>query len=184
MTVREASIRKATVADLQNLVLLENACFTSDRLTSRRFRHFIKNEQSELWLSTSNTTGSDQVNAYALMLFHRGTSLARLYSIAVSPDCRGQGLAQALLEKVEERAIKHGVMFIRLEVKQDNERALDIYQLAGYQKLRVLREYYEDGADGWRLEKRLRPSVSSPQNLPFYAQTTPFTCGPSALLMA
>src|SRR3546814_3112312 len=48
-----------------------------------------------------------------------------------------------------------------------------------------LPQYYDDNADGWRYEKRTRfsPAPTAPQ-VPYYHQTTDFTCGPACLLMA
>jgi len=170
--------RQAVVADISRLSAIEESSFPGDRLSARKFRHFIRSELSELWCA------GEPVNAYALILFHRGTSLARLYSIAVDPAARGQGLAQQLLLWCEQQAVKRGVLFMRLEVRQDNAHALALYKRAGYNIIRSLPDYYDDGAAGWRLEKHLSSGRRIPENLPFYAQTTPFTCGPSALLMA
>lgn len=176
----EQVIRLATLDDVKNLENLENAVFAGNKLNARRFRHFIKSELSELWCVEENS----ELLGYALVLFHRGTSLARLYSLAVSPQARGRKLGQVLLEHAEKHAIERHVLFMRLEVRQDNPAALHLYERTGYQKLKVLTHYYEDGGDGWRLEKRLHQAIPLPENLPFYYQTTPFTCGPSALLMA
>lgn len=176
------TIRLAQSADVPALTQIESAAFRGDALTARRFRHFIRSELSELWCLTEGEPSS--VLAYALVLFHRGTSLARLYSIAVAPEAQGKGFAVQLLGHCEQAATERGILFMRLEVRQDNARALSIYQKAGYRILKPLSGYYEDGGDGWRLEKRLALSRAVPENLPFYAQTTPFTCGPSALQMA
>lgn len=173
-------VRLARLTDTPALCELEQQVFSGDRLNSRRFRHFIRSELSELWCLEEQ----GQLLGYALVLFHRGTSLARLYSLAVAPTARGRGLGQHLLDHVEQQAVARHVLFMRLEVRQDNAAALQLYERSGYHKLRRLQHYYDDGGDGWRLEKHLRRAVAPPANLPFYAQTTPFTCGPSALLMA
>lgn len=172
--------RLAIAADADALVELEQQVFSGDRLSHRRFRHFIRSELSELWCLEEQ----GKLLGYALVLFHRGTSLARLYSLAVAPSARGRGLGQLLLEHVEQQAVIRHVLFMRLEVRLDNQAALHLYERCGYHKLRRLEHYYDDGADGWRLEKHLRYAVAPPKELPFYAQTTPFTCGPAALLMA
>lgn len=173
--------RMAGLADVSALSTLELKAFSGDCLNARRFRHFIRSEHSELWCLDSPQGG---IQAYALVLFHRGTSLARLYSLAVAPEARGQGLGLQLLRWMEERALARHVLFMRLEVRKDNQAALALYERHGYRRLRSLKQYYEDGGDGWRMEKPLRGAIPVPENIPFYAQTTPFTCGPAALLMA
>ena len=170
--------RPATLADLDDLVRLENTCFTADRLSRRSLRHFITKSHSKFWVM-----GSPAV-AYGLVLFHRGTSLARIYSLAVAPEARGRGYARQLIEAMEASAIAEGALFIRLEVADDNLSALHLYQSFGYEPIRRLTEYYEDGHDGIRMEKRLHINPHKPRELCFYPQSTEFTCGPASLLMA
>ena len=174
------TFRLATSADVPALSAIEEEAFPGDRLTPRRFRHFIRSSHSELWVHEDEKG----LQAYILVLFHRGTSLARLYSIAVAAMARGRGLARQLLDHAESQAMLRGVFFMRLEVRDDNEGALYLYEYTGHRRIRFLPGYYEDGSAGWRLEKHLSTMRVVPQELPFYGQTTPFTCGPSALMMA
>ena len=44
-----------------------------------------------------------------------------------------------------------------LMVKLTNWRALRFYRKFGFEKVKVVKRYYEDGRDGWLMEKRLRP---------------------------
>lgn len=82
--------RTATLDDLPSLLALEQQCFTSDRLTPRSFQWMISRAHGQLIVAEH--LGS--IQGYALVLFHRGTSLARLYSIASAVQARGQGLGQ------------------------------------------------------------------------------------------
>ncbi len=170
--------RLATIDDVKSLVELENLCFTSDRISARSFRHFITKSRAEVWVVGT------PVIAYGLVMFHRGTSLARIYSLAVAPQHRGEGLAKQLMVALESSALTHNALFIRLEVADDNHGALKLYRDLGYDPIRRLPQYYEDGHDGIRLEKRLQIVRDIPNDLPYYAQTTDFTCGPASLLMA
>ncbi len=48
-----------------------------------------------------------------------------------------------------------------------------------------MRDYYEDHSEALRFEKRIRnPGHDQRRHVPFYRQTTDFTCGPACLLMA
>lgn len=170
--------RLASAAELQDLVNLENSCFQTDRISPRSFRYFLTKSQAEIWVIGS------PIVAYGLVLFHRGTSLARIYSLAVNPSERGKGLAKHLMSAMEASALGHKALFIRLEVADDNLSALKLYQSLGYEPIRRLHHYYEDGHDGIRLEKRLQIARLIPKDVPYFAQTTEFTCGPASLLMA
>ena len=170
--------RLATLDDIPALVELELECFNCDQLTKRSFRYFITKAQAQLWVI------GHPVAAYGLVLFHRGTSLARIYSLAVSVHARGKGYGRTLMEVVEKASAEQGALFVRLEVADDNTGAIALYESLKYQPIRRLHQYYEDGHDGIRMEKRLLRNLHKPAQVPHFAQTTDFTCGPAALMMA
>lgn len=173
-------LRAATPRDIDGLQILENSCFDSDRLSRRSFQHFINSAHAELIVAAQN----DFLLGYALVLYRRGTSMARLYSLAVSSSARGKGIGHALLLDAETKAMGHDRHFLRLEVNCHNQAAIGLYRHHGFYTIAELPQYYEDGSDGVRMEKALeRPAPTYPPR-PYYAQTTPFTCGPASLMMA
>ncbi len=122
---------------------------------------------------------------YAMLLFNTGTSLARLYSVAVDPASRGLGIGAVLLGASEEAAREHDCVSMRLEVRSDNEAAIRLYDKSGYRRFGVIEDYYEDHQAALRFEKFLIPHLEpNLVSVPFYMQTLDFTCGPSALMMA
>ena len=165
-------IRNAIQSDLAQLVNIEVICFAVDRLSARSFRHFIKPGSHDLLVLTEN----HQVKAYALVLYRTGTNLARLYSIAVLPDNQGKGFAKKLLTAIEREVLKRYCIFIRLEVNVSNYRAIELYSKLGYMTIGQIPEYYEDGSDAMRMEKRLQKMPGKKiQARPYYEQTTDFT---------
>ena len=174
-------IRSATLADVPALIDLEDRCFESDRMSARSFRYMIRRGNATLLVDDLD----GRIRGYFLVLYHRGTSLARLYSAAVGPEDRGRGIARALLAAVETAAIARGAVSMRLEVRADNAVAHDLYSRAGYRKFAVEEDYYEDHADAIRMEKLLVPHLAPGlSRVPYYSQTLEFTCGPACLLMA
>lgn len=177
----EVRIRRAELTDIEVLLLLEAQCFDTDRLSRRNFRWMIKKAHADLFLAESET----EVIAYILMLYVRGTSLARIYSLAVSPQHRQQGLGQQLISTAEKAALAVGRSFVRLEVRPDNQKAVALYEKHGYQPFDVVRDFYEDHSDALRMMKVLQPETAElPRGVVHYSQTTDFTCGPAALMMA
>ncbi len=151
-------LRLADPGDLDALLALESHCFEHDRLSRRSFRYFLTKSQAQLWVIGA------PIIAYGLVLFHRGTSVARIYSLAVHSQARGQGLARTLVEAMERSARAGNMLHIHLEVAEDNHSALNLYRSLGYQLLRPLPGYYERGQDGLRMEKHLghdRPTASN-----------------------
>lgn len=91
---------------------------------------------------------------YALVEFRSRSRRARLFSIARLPDAP-RGAGRALLAACENEALRRGCVAMRLESREDNDRALRLYQGAGYQRFARVPDYYEDGAPALRLEKDL-----------------------------
>ncbi|ATB66082.1 peptidase C39 family protein [Pseudomonas mosselii] len=173
--------RLATFDDLPALLALENQCFALDRLTPRSFRWMLSHANASLLVAQRD----GQLMGYALLLFHRGTSLARLYSIAIAEQARGRGLGARLLEQAERCALEHDRAYLRLEVRTDNPKAIALYERHGYRRFAQVDDYYEDHTSALRYEKRiLQHPTGETRLVPYYAQTTDFTCGPACLLMA
>ncbi|HAS2932197.1 TPA: GNAT family N-acetyltransferase [Vibrio cholerae] len=174
-------IRRANSADLNALNALEQQLFDGDRISPRQMKRFLHSDHAALFVADAG----DQLAGYALLLFHQGTQLSRLYSIAVKPEFRGQRIAQSLVEQCERAALDQGSTTLRLEVREDNTAALKLYEKMGYKTLKLLIHYYDDLCDGRRMQKRLTPQESKVLlPMPLYVQTTPFTCGAACLLMS
>lgn len=174
------NLRPATLDDLPALVELEDRCFDYDRLSRRNFQWMITRANASLILAE----GDGRLFGYSLVLFHQGTSLARLYSIAIDPRARGNGLGQKLLQAAEASARGHDCAYLRLEVRPDNKAAIGLYERNGYSPFARVQDYYQDHSEALRFEKRiLQHAESRSRHVPFYRQTTDFTCGTACLLM-
>ena len=177
-----ARLREATLEDLDALVRLEEETFDTDRISRRSFRRFLQNDTDYLLVAEIETG----VAGYILLLKHRGTRLARLYSICVDATARGRGIAEALMRAGEDAVRQRGCAYLRLEVRRDNDPAIALYRKLGYRLFGTIPHYYEDDQEALRFEKRIRFYSGSRSDLfvPYYSQTTPFTCGAACLLMA
>lgn len=180
--VANFSIRPVADADLPALHALEVTSFNSDRLSRRRLKHWIQANNRVFLVAELE----GEPVGYGLVLLHRGTRLARLYSIAVAGAARGMGIGRALLKTLEGAAAQQGRLFMRLEVARDNRDAIALYESMGYVSFGVYSNYYEDQRDALRMQKRIRYVEENLQYrpVPWYQQTTEFSCGPAALMMA
>ena len=182
MSEPQLQLRQAVSSDLDSLVRLENLCFSDDRISRRSFRRFLDMPRDRIIVATLG----DELVGYCLMLMHAATRLARIYSIAVSPKARGQGAGEKLVRAAERAAVEAGRIVMRLEVREDNGAAIGLYRRLGYRQFGTYRDYYEDHGDALRFERRIlfyEPSRQFPV-VPYYPQTTEFSCGPAALIMA
>lgn len=174
-------LRQALPSDLPQLIQIEEHAFGGDKISARQMKRFINSPLDCLLVADLDGI----LAGYALLLFHRGTRLARLYSLAVSHGFRGRNFAFELLKKCEQTVVDRGYIILRLEVRNDNVAAKNLYFKMGYKVLKTLVHYYDDLADGVRMYKRLDPPGPSKMiKMPLYVQTTPFTCGAACLMMA
>ncbi len=175
------TIRPATLDDLDALVALEDTSFPGDRLSRRSFRRMLTRAKAELLVDEHQ----GRLCGYALALFHAGTPLARLYSVAVDPATRGSGLGRALVEAIEISARERDCVAMRLEVRRDNTAAIEMYKALGYRPFAMEADYYDDRMEAVRMEKALTGHLARDMaRVPYYQQTQEFTCGSAALLMA
>lgn len=174
-------IRAAKSSDLRALVEVEYRCFDSDRITPRAFRYLLTKGRATTLIAEID----GRVAGYIMVLHNAGTSLARLYSFAVLPEFRSRGVGGILLNAAEAAARDHDCVTMRLEIRKDNASGISLYKKFGYRQFGVHKDYYEDGMDALRFEKKLAPHLQLDMvKVPYYTQTLDFTCGPSALMMA
>lgn len=144
-------IREARAADIAALLELEACAFTSDRLSRRSFRRFLA-EGHRIFLVVER--GAQLIGA-GLVLLRKGSARARLYSLAVFPEFRGQGVARALLKELEGRAVSANCSAMLLEVAKANHQAVVLYEKQGFRHLGERTAYYQDGSDARLMIKDL-----------------------------
>ncbi|MER2493549.1 GNAT family N-acetyltransferase/peptidase C39 family protein [Catenovulum sediminis] len=175
-------LRRAVADDLNALVNLEAESFDGDRISRRRLKHWLNASNGIFYIAEQN----GDILGYALTILYKGSCLARLYSIATRPQARGMGLASRLIEECEASAYRKGRLYMRLEVAENNKNAIRLYQKLGYEEFGYYSDYYHDHQNAVRMQKRLRyePIKLTTSPVAWYQQTTSFTCGPAAAMMA
>jgi ribosomal protein S18 acetylase RimI-like enzyme/predicted double-glycine peptidase len=174
-------IRHATVRDAAALARLEDRCFQTDRITTRQFRYLLTKAHAVTHVDEKNGV----IRGYVVVLFHAGTSLARLYSIGIAPEYRGQGIADGLVQAAESSALADQRVYMRLEIRRDNEPSIALFRRHEYRQFGVYPDYYEDHMEALRFQKGLVARLQfEGMQVPYYPQTLDFTCGPAALMMA
>ena len=148
---RDIIIRRAEASDLDALLAIENAAFTTDRLERRNFRHAVRSPTMICLVACK----AGEVLGYGIVERRRNATAARLTSIAVSPHGVGHRIGTRLLEALETNARAEGPKRMRLEVRADNAAARRLYDRAGYGLVETLDDYYEDGSAALRFEKAL-----------------------------
>lgn len=152
------TIRRAILEDMEVLLELEQL-FPGDRIKKSSFRHFLTRAKADVWVARENSV----VLGDAVVLYRQGSQNARLYSVVVSQKARGKGIGAKLLAHCEKAATKRGCTTLRLEVREDNETAINLYRKRGYDLTGRKDNYYEDGGTALRMQKSLNKTSKAVQ---------------------
>ncbi len=145
-------VRRAESSDLDDLVMLEERTFDSDRMSRAQYRRHLDSDSALVLVASANHRN---FLGTAVVFFRKRSRVARLYSLATQPETRGKGVGTALVEAVEAAARQRRCRVLRLEVRIDNHGAIRHYERLGYRRIGTLEQYYQDGVHGWRYEKLL-----------------------------
>ncbi|MAD54230.1 GNAT family N-acetyltransferase [Idiomarina sp. UBA3162] len=141
-------------SDITALVELENQVFDYSRISRRNFIRLLQSPAAFILLAKDS---ADQLAGYAVILTRRNSRYARIYSIAVAPAFRGQGVAKLLVNEVIKTQRQQDRLGLSLEVKLDNKQAIQLYQSLGFETVDILVNYYDDGTDGLKMRLTFDP---------------------------
>lgn len=127
-----------TEASLPQLAALEKACFPADPWSEALFRDALDNPAVAILLAQGKDGG---ILGYAVLsvILDEGN----LDNIAVAPDARRQGVADALLGTVLSFGREH-LSVLTLEVRASNAPAAALYEKHGFAAVGRRKNYYTD----------------------------------------
>ncbi|MET1113536.1 MAG: peptidase C39 family protein [Comamonas sp.] len=180
--LHDPQIVLAHAADRRALDQLERSAFEGDTISARSWQRLLASPSARVLVCRSH----DQLAGACVVLRRKGSSVARLYSIAVAPAARGSGIAAALLSAALGDARQAGCAVLRLESRLDNPAAHRLFERHGFTLSGRKPGYYEDGEDALCFQRDLFDGAQAGAGyaVRHYAQTLDFTCGPCALMMA
>lgn len=132
-------IRTGTIDDLDALMKLERDLFPKDACTRATLRRHLQRKQSAFLVAIYRA----RVVGYSWMTYH-ANGLAYLYGICSTKP----GTGRLLLDKAGHDAVKRGCIEIQLNVREDNVRAISLYERSGYKKCGRKKHYYGPGEAG------------------------------------
>jgi [ribosomal protein S18]-alanine N-acetyltransferase len=146
--VADIEIRAARPADLGAVHKLETASFPAPWR-----REFFESELRASGRLSLVATRRRQVIGYvfAMWIFDE----MHINKIAVLPDERRRGVADALMDRCLAFAREHGVTTMSLEVRQTNSGAIGFYQHLGFASSYVRPRYYPDGEAAVVMTRRI-----------------------------
>lgn len=86
---------------------------------------------------------------------NQGVPLGHIKDIAVRADARGEGIGRLLLKRALNMLEAQRVHAVKLEVRETNERAINLYRSHGFEHRRTIAGYYDDGEDAHLLVRSM-----------------------------
>ena len=146
LTITKQNIRIVSQDDIDAVSLLEEASF-NDPYPSYFLSELARDNPETFLVLTLN----EEIVGYGVV--DHWEDHDHLISIAVRPDSRRKGFGEALLVELEKRLSKERPL--KLEVRQSNLAAIQLYSKRGFTKTGVAEGYFGDGEDAVIMEKRL-----------------------------
>ncbi|MDY0328415.1 MAG: N-acetyltransferase [Arcobacteraceae bacterium] len=137
-------IRLATKKDIPNLLEIEYSVFSEFdfRLSKENFTYH--QNKNHIYLVCEE----DVICGYILFLEYKNS--LRIYSIAIKNEYSKKGYGTMLMEFLINLA-KQKTKNLILEVKDDNQKAINLYKKLGFIVQKTLYKYYLDGKDGIKM---------------------------------
>ena len=146
MSGRSFVTRSATFADLDDLLDIEQSCYAFP-WSRQQFIDELDNPASLI----EAVLVDERIVGYICFWLICGE--LQIQNLAIRPEYRRLGIAQALLEDVIERCRQQGMNSVWLEVREDNHAAIGLYLGCGFVISGRRKKYYQDGEDALLLSR-------------------------------
>jgi ribosomal protein S18 acetylase RimI-like enzyme len=97
--------------------------YAMDRFGRRQLRYLINKGHCDVTVAEVD----DQVIGFGVMLFRRGSTVARVFSLAVRPEFQSRGTTSALWGYTRPRLLERGYDRVHCEVRVANGHAADYF---------------------------------------------------------
>ena len=144
-------IRPMKLADLDTVMEIELDLFPKEAWSKDMFLEELA--QVPVSREVVVLEQDDQVIGYASLRFvgREGD----INTIAIARGHQRKGFGKQLLNGLEQTAVSHGVRELFLDVRTDNEPAIDLYKGAGFVRIDIRRNYYGPSIDADVMRKKL-----------------------------
>ena len=147
----DLAIRRAERADLLAVVRIEGASFPQP-WPYDAFERFLDEPGFLVAVDRDGRIGGFVV---ADVTPTHGRQIGHVKDLAVHPDRRGAGVGSALLTHALASLAAQGGDTVRLEVRESNETARRLYRRFGFEDVRRVPGYYDDGEDAIVMLRKL-----------------------------
>ncbi len=159
VTIGTYQVRRFAPDDLSAVMEINRTCLP-ENYNSYFFMEVYQNCPEAFLLATVG----EKIVGYMMCRIEHGFSelsrlkmvkKAHLVSLAVVPEFRRMGIAQALVKEAIDAVTKRGAKEFYLEVRVTNEPGIELYRQLGFSICRKVSYYYHDGADAYVMSMKM-----------------------------
>jgi ribosomal-protein-alanine N-acetyltransferase len=146
----EVNLRKVKKEDQNHLKVISDDCFPNKEVhllveSFLDMEHFYVAEELEYGM------------LLGFIIFRiNPKKTIHIMVLAVRPKFQRQGIGSIFMEKVDQIVRSNGIEAVRLEVQIDNKYAIEFYERKGFEIVKTVECYYEDGSDAFVMIKRCK----------------------------
>jgi ribosomal-protein-alanine N-acetyltransferase len=141
-----------TADDLPAVLALEEDLFAPDTWTAAMYRDELRQADTRHYLVAENGGG---IVGWAGLIAY--TDEAHVSTIGVARGRQGEGIGARLLDALLSEADRRSPVVL-LEVRADNDRAIDLYQRRGFVEIGRRPRYYQpSGTDAVVMKREQQP---------------------------
>ncbi len=136
----EVKIETATIKLLDKLFEIEEKCFDQEAFTKRQIAYLLTDYNTIALAAKANSDIAGFI--IAQVEIEENLQYGHIITINVAPNYRRKYIATTLLQEMEKLLKGKGITECHLEVREDNNPAIKLYQNIGYQTMGKLEKYY------------------------------------------
>jgi len=148
----ETKIETATLQSLEKLYEIEKLAFQREAFSKQQICYLLADYNA---ISIVAKVEGEIIGfAIGRLEVARGTLYGHIHTLETLPSHRRRGIGERLLKELETLFREKGAVESRLEVRENNVAAIELYEKIGYKRIGRLEKYYGD-AHGIYFKKSL-----------------------------
>lgn len=158
----DLSMRSAQNQEIQDIVSIEQQLFPNP-WPFDAFQRLFKQDNYSILVALSN----DNVVGYVIFsleglsfldVLQNYSPRGHILNLAVKPSFQRKGIGSLLLKRALDNIWEEGYNKVELEVKTDNNPAINFYQARGFSKFKTIGNFYSNGDDAHLMHKNINKS--------------------------
>ena len=147
MEYLNVTVREATDLDVPAILELEQLCFKAPWSKENILYELHENPVANVWVIELEIESQNIKSVVGFCDYWHTFDSATIAQIAVHPHLQRKQLGSAMMDEIINDCYAKKVQTLTLEVRANNEKAINFYLKHGFKKELVKPQYYKDGTD-------------------------------------